>query len=46
MKVVLVGSGADELFGGYVTHKNAYNRCIGSHDEKETSLLMELKNIG
>ncbi|XP_058974487.1 asparagine synthetase domain-containing protein CG17486 isoform X2 [Musca domestica] len=42
-KVVLVGSGADELFGGYVRHKNAYNRCIGSHDEKETSLLMELE---
>ncbi|XP_073835127.1 asparagine synthetase domain-containing protein CG17486 isoform X2 [Musca autumnalis] len=42
-KVVLVGSGADELFGGYVRHKNAYNRCNGSLEEKEKCLLTELE---
>ncbi|XP_061398820.1 asparagine synthetase domain-containing protein CG17486-like, partial [Musca vetustissima] len=42
-KVVLVGSGADELFGGYIRHKNAFNRCIGSQDEKEKCLLNELE---
>lgn len=26
MQVVLVGSGADELFGGYTRHRNAFKR--------------------
>ena len=42
-QVVIVGSGADELFGGYVRHKNAYNRFIGTEAEKQQNLLRELE---
>ncbi|XP_013103715.2 asparagine synthetase domain-containing protein CG17486 isoform X1 [Stomoxys calcitrans] len=42
-KVVIVGSGADELFGGYIRHKNAYKRCNGTHEDKEKCLYEELE---
>ncbi|XP_055909727.1 asparagine synthetase domain-containing protein CG17486 [Eupeodes corollae] len=41
-RVILIGSGADELFGGYTRHRNAYTRCNGSHDEKLSCLSQEL----
>lgn len=41
--MVIIGSGADELFGGYVRHKNAYNRCNGTDDEKQACLQTELE---
>lgn len=41
-RVVLIGSGADELFGGYTRHRNAYTRYKGSHEEKLLSVSEEL----
>ncbi|TMW47063.1 hypothetical protein DOY81_007857, partial [Sarcophaga bullata] len=43
IEVVIVGSGADELFGGYVRHKNAYKRFTGTEAEKQQNLLRELE---
>lgn len=43
LQVVILGSGADELFGGYVRHRNAYSRCQGTETEKEQNLLNELE---
>lgn len=40
---MILGSGADELFGGYVRHKNAYNRCLGTRCEKDRRLHEELE---
>ncbi|XP_037808365.1 asparagine synthetase domain-containing protein CG17486 [Lucilia sericata] len=42
-RVVILGSGADELFGGYVRHKNAYIRHNGTEEEKQLNLLSELE---
>ncbi|XP_065365827.1 asparagine synthetase domain-containing protein CG17486 [Calliphora vicina] len=42
-RVVIIGSGADELFGGYVRHKNAYIRYTGTEEEKQQNLLRELE---
>ncbi|KAM7350507.1 asparagine synthetase domain-containing protein CG17486 [Cochliomyia hominivorax] len=42
-RVVILGSGADELFGGYVRHKNAYIRHSGTEEEKQLNLHKELE---
>lgn len=42
-RVIIVGSGADELFGGYIRHRNAYRRCQGSMAEKQAAVLQELE---
>ncbi|KAH8380717.1 asparagine synthetase domain-containing protein CG17486 [Drosophila serrata] len=41
-RVALIGSGADELFGGYCRHRNAYKRCLGSRSERQLSVQKEL----
>ncbi|KAH8240297.1 hypothetical protein KR038_007544 [Drosophila bunnanda] len=41
-RVALIGSGADELFGGYCRHRNAYKRCLGSNSERQLSVRSEL----
>ncbi|XP_017069862.2 asparagine synthetase domain-containing protein CG17486 [Drosophila eugracilis] len=42
-RVALVGSGADELFGGYVRHRNSYRRCLGSEEERQLAVQNELE---
>lgn len=42
-RVALIGSGADELFGGYSRHRNAYRRCLGSNLERQLSVQTELE---
>lgn len=42
-RVILLGSGADELFGGYIRHRNAFTRCPGSFEEKLESVERELE---
>lgn len=42
-RVILIGSGADELFGGYVRHRNAFDRCGGSFEDKLDSVEKELE---
>lgn len=44
MQIVILGSGADELFGGYIRHRNAYRRCNGTEQEKQDCVLAELEN--
>ncbi|XP_041633347.1 asparagine synthetase domain-containing protein CG17486-like [Drosophila kikkawai] len=41
-RVALIGSGADELFGGYCRHRNAYRRCLGTNSERQLSVQSEL----
>ncbi|XP_069965460.1 asparagine synthetase domain-containing protein CG17486 [Bactrocera oleae] len=41
-RVVIVGSGADELFGGYTRHRNAFWRFKGTETEKLENLHNEL----
>ncbi|KAH8241919.1 hypothetical protein KR032_008551 [Drosophila birchii] len=41
-RVALIGSGADELFGGYSRHRNAYRRSAGSNSERQLSVQSEL----
>ncbi|XP_039959813.1 asparagine synthetase domain-containing protein CG17486 [Bactrocera tryoni] len=41
-RVVIVGSGADELFGGYKRHRNAFWRFKGTDTEKLENLHKEL----
>ncbi|XP_053658035.1 asparagine synthetase domain-containing protein CG17486 [Anopheles marshallii] len=36
-RVLLLGSGADELFGGYTRHKTAFERNFGGYSEKCSS---------
>ncbi|XP_036319821.1 asparagine synthetase domain-containing protein CG17486 [Rhagoletis pomonella] len=43
LRVVVVGSGADELFGGYTRHRNAFCRFEGNEDEKLMNLHRELE---
>lgn len=42
-RVILLGSGADELFGGYIRHRNAFSRCKGTFEEKLESVENELE---
>ncbi|XP_037933873.1 asparagine synthetase domain-containing protein CG17486 [Teleopsis dalmanni] len=41
-RVAIVGSGADELFGGYTRHRNAYSRCK-KNEEKQIVVRTELE---
>lgn len=42
-RVALLGSGADELFGGYTRHRNAWRRAAPSADSRELALRQELE---
>ncbi|CAO1416225.1 unnamed protein product [Diamesa hyperborea] len=40
-RVLLIGSGADELFGGYTRHRNAYRRRTPEHDLLKEELALD-----
>uniref|UniRef100_A0A8W7Q172 Glutamine amidotransferase type-2 domain-containing protein n=1 Tax=Anopheles coluzzii TaxID=1518534 RepID=A0A8W7Q172_ANOCL len=40
-RVLLLGSGADELFGGYTRHKTAFDRTLRLHQEKGSTAHMD-----
>lgn len=40
-RVLLIGSGADELFGGYTRHLNAYRRRTPDHDLLKEELALD-----
>ncbi|EDW27207.1 GL21160 [Drosophila persimilis] len=42
-RVALIGSGADELFGGYTRHRNAYRHCLGDDIERQLVVQNELE---
>ncbi|XP_030377092.1 asparagine synthetase domain-containing protein CG17486 [Scaptodrosophila lebanonensis] len=45
-RVALLGSGADELFGGYIRHRNAYRRCladVNDEQKRQEAVLQELE---
>ncbi|XP_034135171.1 asparagine synthetase domain-containing protein CG17486 [Drosophila guanche] len=42
-RVAIIGSGADELFGGYRRHRNAYRHCPGDDRERELVVQTELE---
>ncbi|XP_052854736.1 asparagine synthetase domain-containing protein CG17486 [Drosophila gunungcola] len=42
-RVALIGSGADELFGGYARHRNTFRRCLGSDMEHYMAVEIELE---
>ncbi|XP_002135786.2 asparagine synthetase domain-containing protein CG17486 [Drosophila pseudoobscura] len=42
-RVALIGSGADELFGGYTRHRNAYRHCLGDEIERQLVVQNELE---
>ncbi|XP_043947471.1 asparagine synthetase domain-containing protein CG17486 [Drosophila biarmipes] len=42
-RVALIGSGADELFGGYARHRNCYRHCMGSAMERQLAVHDELE---
>ncbi|XP_068143909.1 asparagine synthetase domain-containing protein CG17486 [Drosophila tropicalis] len=42
-RVAILGSGADELFGGYVRHRNAYKRCTGDENDRQQAVKDELE---
>ncbi|KAH8272144.1 hypothetical protein KR018_002187, partial [Drosophila ironensis] len=41
-RVALLGSGADELFGGYTRHRNSYKRCQGDESNRQRAVQNEL----
>lgn len=41
LQVLLLGSGADELFGGYTRHKTAFDRTLRLHQEKGSTVHMD-----
>lgn len=41
-RIILNGTGADEMFGGYIRHRNAYSRTNGSHKEKLNAVHNEI----
>ncbi|EDV95356.1 asparagine synthetase domain-containing protein CG17486 [Drosophila grimshawi] len=41
-RVAILGSGADELFGGYTRHRNAYRRAVGDQQTRLDALRHEL----
>ncbi|XP_054731426.1 asparagine synthetase domain-containing protein CG17486 [Anastrepha obliqua] len=43
-RVVIVGSGADELFGGYMRHRKAFCRYEGNETQKLANLRKELEH--
>lgn len=44
-RVALLGSGADELFGGYTRHRNAYRRAGGDQAPLHAELEMDWQRI-
>lgn len=44
-RVALLGSGADELFGGYTRHRNAYRRAGGDQAALHAELEMDWQRI-
>ncbi|XP_055373010.1 asparagine synthetase domain-containing protein CG17486 [Condylostylus longicornis] len=42
-RVILLGSGADEMFGGYTRHRNAFVRTQGEFSTKINAVRKELK---
>lgn len=44
-RVALLGSGADELFGGYTRHRNAYRRAGGDQGALHSELEMDWQRI-
>ncbi|XP_017052378.1 asparagine synthetase domain-containing protein CG17486 [Drosophila ficusphila] len=42
-RVALVGSGADELFGGYTRHRNIFRQFQGSELERQNAVQRELE---
>lgn len=40
--MILLGTGADELFGGYIRHRNAFTRCPGDSTLKLERVRKEL----
>ncbi|KAH8276620.1 hypothetical protein KR026_006249 [Drosophila bipectinata] len=41
-RVAIIGSGADELFGGYTRHRNSYIRCHGEESIRHNAVKREL----
>ncbi|KPU75341.1 uncharacterized protein Dana_GF27478 [Drosophila ananassae] len=42
-RVAIIGSGADELFGGYTRHRNSYTRCHGNEAVRQNAVKTELE---
>ncbi|XP_037882925.1 asparagine synthetase domain-containing protein CG17486 [Glossina fuscipes] len=42
-RVVILGSGADELFGGYMRHRKAYTQCQGDDTAKQLNVHKEME---
>uniref|UniRef100_A0A1A9W5E2 Glutamine amidotransferase type-2 domain-containing protein n=1 Tax=Glossina brevipalpis TaxID=37001 RepID=A0A1A9W5E2_9MUSC len=42
-RIVILGSGADELFGGYMRHKKAYIQCHGDEIAKQLNVHKEIE---
>lgn len=42
-RVIIVGSGADELFGGYMRHRKAYTQCQGDDKAKQLNVHKEME---
>uniref|UniRef100_A0A182NDD6 Glutamine amidotransferase type-2 domain-containing protein n=1 Tax=Anopheles dirus TaxID=7168 RepID=A0A182NDD6_9DIPT len=44
-RVLLLGSGADELFAGYTRHKTAFERCLRNHGETDAAYEMAFQAL-
>lgn len=49
MQVLLIGTGADEIFGGYTRHRNAFVRCnklnISPYEQLENELNLDFDRL-